>query len=205
MSKLDKIKAELAKLLLKYAVIKTDIAVLEYTGDEELKEGMEVYITDENGEKVSAKDGEYKTDDNKVITVADGKVASIVEVNETAEGEETPAEMAEDEKPAEEPKEDEKPAEDENKPAEDPKEDEIKLEDVNEAIENLRKEVDELYKIVDSLLKKVGETRDEADERLKKLECSSQAKPAVDEFEQAKQSKKTGDTKLDKFLSKYGK
>ena len=198
MSKLDKIKAELAKLLLKYAVIKTDVAVLEYTGDEELKEGMEVYITDENGEKVSAKDGEYKTDDNKVITVANGKVASIVEVNETAEGEDTPAEMAEDEKPAEEPKEDEKPAEE-------PKEDEIKLEDVNEAIDNLRKEVDELYKIVDSLLKKVGETRDEADERLKKLECSSQAKPAVDEFEQAKQSKKTGDTKLDKFLSKYGK
>lgn len=199
MSKLDKIKAELAKLLLKYAVIKTDIAVLEYTGDEELKEGMEVYITDENGEKVSAKDGEYKTDDNKVITIANGKVASIVEVNETAEGEETPAEMAE------EPKEEDKPAEDENKPAEEPKEDEIKLEDVNESIENLRKEVDELYKIVDSLLKKVGETRDEADERLKKLECSSQAKPAVDEFEQAKQSKKTGDTKLDKFLSRYGK
>lgn len=197
MSKLDKIKAELAKLLLKYNVIKTDVAVLEYTGDEELKEGMEVYVTDENGEKVSAKDGEYKTDDNKVITVADGKVASIVEVNETAEGEDAPAEMAEDEKPAEEPKEDEKPAEE-------PKEDEIKLEDVNESIDNLRKEVDELYKIVDSLLKKVGETRDEADERLKKLECASQAKPAVDEFEQAKQTKKTGDSKLDKFLSKYG-
>ena len=33
------------------------------------------------------------------------------------------------------------------------------------------------------LLQKVGENRDEADERLKKLECKSLAKPSSEEFE----------------------
>ena len=84
---------------------------------------------------------------------------------------------------------------------EDKKEDEVSLEDVNTAISELRKEVDELYKIVDSLLKKVGETRDEADERLKKLECKSLAKPASEEFEALGRLQKTGNKKLDKFLS----
>ena len=174
MSKLEKIKAELAKLLIKYSVVKTDKAVLEYDG-EELVAGMDVYITDENGEKVAAEDGEYVTEDNKVITVKDGKVETIVDKAAEVDAEE------------EEKKEDEpmvEPIAEEPMP-EDKKEDEenVNLEDINTSIDEMRKEIDELYKIVDSLLKKVGETRDEADERLKKLECKSLAKPASEEFE----------------------
>lgn len=203
MSKLAKIKAELAKLLIKYSVVKTDNGVLEYEG-EDLVAGMDVYVTNEEGEKVAAANGEYITEDNKTITVKDGKVESIVDpiaeidaVDEEEPKEEVIEEPKEDE-PTEEPKDEE--------PTEEPKEDDkVELEDVNEAIDNLRKEVDELYKLVDSILKKVGETRDEADERLKKLECASQAKPAAEEFEQATRVQKTGDLKLDKFLSKYGK
>ena len=190
MSKLEKIKAELAKLLIKYSVVKTDKAVLEYEG-EELVAGMDVFITDENGEKVPAEDGEYLTEDNKVISVKDGKVESIIDKAADVEAEE-------DEKKENEPMEEpivEEPTTDE------PKEDEVNLEDVNTAIDELRKEVDELYKIVDSLLKKVGETRDEADERLKKLECKSMAKPASEEFEALGRLQKTGNKKLDKFLS----
>jgi hypothetical protein len=210
MSKLNKIKAELAKLLLTYSAIKTDKAVIEYQG-EELAEGMEVYITDENGEKIAVEDGDYTTEDNKVITVKDGKVDTIVEIEETVEAveeeviedetidkqeevvEEQPTDTVVEEQPTEE-------------PTEEPTvetEDEVKLEDVNAEIENIHKEINELYKIVDSLLKKVGETRDEADARLKKLECTSQAKPAVEEFEQVTKVSK-GDSKLDKFLSRYG-
>lgn len=189
MSKLEKIKAELAKLLIKYSVVKTDKAVLEYDG-EELVAGMDVYITDEEGNKVPAEDGEYVTEDNKTITVKDGKVESIVDKAAEVDAEEE--EKKEDE-PMEEPMEEPMP--------EDKKEDEVSLEDVNTAISELRKEVDELYKIVDSLLKKVGETRDEADERLKKLECKSLAKPASEEFEALGRLQKTGNKKLDKFLS----
>lgn len=190
MSKLEKIKAELAKLLIKYSVVKTDRAVLEYDG-ENLVAGMDVYITDENGDKVPAEDGEYTTEDNKKITVKDGKVESIVDPVAEVDAEE------------EEKKEDEpmvEPIVEEPMP-DDKKEDEVNLEDVNVAIDELRKEVDELYKIVDSLLKKVGENRDEADERLKKLECKSLAKPASEEFEALGRLQKTGNKKLDKFLS----
>ena len=191
MSKLEKIKAELAKLLIKYSVVKTDKAVLEYEG-EELVAGMDVYITDEEGNKVPAEDGEYVTEDNKVITVKDGKVESIVDRAADVEAEEE--EKKEDEPMVEEPTAEE-PAKDDE-----PKEDEVNLEDVNTAIDELRKEVDELYKIVDSLLKKVGETRDEADERLKKLECKSLAKPASEEFEAISKRANKFD-KVSKFLN----
>lgn len=190
MSKLEKIKAELAKLLIKYSVVKTDKAVLEYDG-EDLVAGMDVYVTDENGDKVPAEDGEYTTEDNKVISVKDGKVESIIDKAADVEAEE-------EEKKEDEPMEE--PTAEEPMP-EDKKEDEVNLEDVNIAIDELRKEVDELYKIVDSLLKKVGENRDEADERLKKLECKSLAKPASEEFEALGRLQKTGNKKLDKFLS----
>ena len=190
MSKLEKIKAELAKLLIKYSVVKTDRAVLEYDG-ENLVAGMDVYITDENGDKVPAEDGEYTTEDNKVITVKDGKVESIVDPVAEVDAEE-------DEKKEDEPMEE--PIAEEPMP-DDKKEDEVNLEDVHTAIDEMRKEIDELYKIVDSLLKKVGENRDEADERLKKLECKSLAKPASEEFEALGRLQKTGNKKLDKFLS----
>ena len=191
MSKLEKIKAELAKLLIKYSVVKTDKAVLEYDGND-LVAGMDVYVTDENGDKVPAEDGEYVTEDNKVITVKDGKVESIVDKAAEVDAEE------------EEKKEDEpmvEPIVEEPMP-EDKKEDEenVNLEDVNTAIDEMRKEIDELYKIVDSLLKKVGETRDEADERLKKLECKSLAKPASEEFEAISKRANKFD-KVSKFLN----
>ena len=189
MNKLEKIKAELAKLLIKYSVVKTDKAVLEYDGND-LVAGMDVFITDENGEKVAAEDGEYVTEDNKVISVKDGKVESIVDKAAEVDAEE------------EEKKEDEpmvEPIVEEPMP-EDKKEDEVNFEDVNTAIDELRKEVDELYKIVDSLLKKVGETRDEADERLKKLECKSLAKPASEEFEAISKRANKFD-KVSKFLN----
>lgn len=192
MSKLEKIKAELAKLLLKYSVVKTDKAVLEYDG-ENLVAGMDVYITNEDGDKVPAESGEYVTEDNKVISVKDGKVESIIDKAADVEAEE-------EEKKEDEPMVDEPTAE-EPMPEDDKKDEEVNLEDVNTAIDELRKEVDELYKLIDGLMAKVGETRDEADERLKKLECKSVAKPAYEEFEALGRMQKTGNKKLDKFLS----
>ena len=190
MSKLEKIKAELAKLLIKYSVVKTDKAVLEYDG-EELVAGMDVYITDEDGNKVPAEDGEYLTEDNKTITVKDGKVESIVDPVAEVDAEE------------EEKKEDEpmvEPTAEEPMPEDKKEDEEVNLEDVNTAIDELRKEVDELYKIVDGLMNKVGENREEADERLKKLECKSLAKPASEEFEAISKRANKFD-KVSKFLN----
>lgn len=178
MGKLEKIKAELAKLLIKYSVVKTNNGILNYEG-EDLVAGMDVYIENEEGEKIAAADGEYTTEDNKVITVKDGKVESIVDPVAEVD--------AVDEEPKEEEPTEEKPKETE--PTE---------------IEKIREEINELYKLVDSILEKIGESRKEADERFSKLEQMSVAKPAAEEFEQLT-ANKTGDKKLDKFLSNYGK
>lgn len=194
MSKLDKIKAELAKLLVKYAVVKTDNGILEYEG-EDLTAGMDVYVTNEEGERVAPENGEYVTEDGKVITVENGKVISIVD---------TKAEV--DNEVAEEPKDETaEPETEEVKAEEEQPTEEPRKEDTTVAIEEIRKEINELYKLVDSILEKIGETRDEADARLSKLEKMSLAKPVTEEFEQLKETKKSGNSKLDKFLSNYGK
>ena len=58
--------------------IQTDKGKLEWNNeDEDLKAGDEVFITDEEGNRNPAPDGEYRTEDGKVIVVVDGKVAEI--------------------------------------------------------------------------------------------------------------------------------
>lgn len=169
MSKLSVIKAKLAAILAQMSVVKTDKAVLEYDG-EDLKAGMGVYVSNEEGVRTPAEDGEYTTEDGKVIAVKDGMVESITDPIAEVDGadeepvEETPVE----EVPVEEPKVEE---------LEEPVEEEPK-ETTEDAIAKIREEINELYKLVDSILDKIGETRDEADARFKKLEQMSAAKPA---------------------------
>ena len=64
----------LAKALLSLSQTETDKGTL--IAESEIAVGVEVFIEDENGEMVSAQDGDYTTDD-KVITVVDGKVTEI--------------------------------------------------------------------------------------------------------------------------------
>ena len=77
MSKLKKLFAELAKALEEFGNVTTDKGVLAWEGDEDLKAGDEVFIEDQEGERTPATDGDYTTDDGKVIVVVDGKVAEI--------------------------------------------------------------------------------------------------------------------------------
>ena len=98
MSKINKIKTMLAKLLASLASVTTDKGVLEWDGDEDLKAGDAVFVVNQDGEREAAADGDYITDDGKKIVVADGKVAEIVdqeaEVAPEPEAEEAPVEMA---------------------------------------------------------------------------------------------------------------
>ena len=109
MGKLKRFKAALLKALAEFAVVTTDKGILAWDGDEDLKVGDSVYLEDGEGNRTPAEDGEYKTDENKTIVVADGKVADILdpevevdapEVDETTEEVEEVAE--ETEEPAEE-------------------------------------------------------------------------------------------------------
>lgn len=75
----ERLKLTLKSLLsLKMGEVKTDGAVLVFDG-EELVAGMEVYVLDEEGNAVPAADGDYTTEDGKVIKVVEGKVAEIVD------------------------------------------------------------------------------------------------------------------------------
>lgn len=77
MSKLSKFKAALAKMLQEFGNVTTDKGVISWDGDEDLKAGDSVYVEDSEGNRTAAADGDYKTDDNKVIVVVDGKVSEI--------------------------------------------------------------------------------------------------------------------------------
>lgn len=60
--------------------VETDKGRLSWDNeDEDLKAGDAVYVTDEEGNRQPAPDGDYTTEDGKVITVKDGRVASIVD------------------------------------------------------------------------------------------------------------------------------
>lgn len=113
LDKMNKVKEMLRKLLATFGEISTSKGVLTWQGDEELKEGVLVKTIDAEGNEVNAEDGDYRTEDKKIITIKDGKVISIVddEAEVAPEGEvtEEPKEGVEaEEEITEEPKEDDK-------------------------------------------------------------------------------------------------
>lgn len=75
--KVKKFLKALGEALLKMGTITTDKGILAWDGEEDLKEGDRVYLEDEEGNRSDVEDGEYRTDDGKVINVVDGVVASI--------------------------------------------------------------------------------------------------------------------------------
>lgn len=82
MSKMQKFKEALAKLVGEtFAQVVTDKGTLRWESDEDLKAGDEVFYINENGEPIKPEDGEYRTEDGKVIRVEDGKVVEIVDDN----------------------------------------------------------------------------------------------------------------------------
>jgi hypothetical protein len=179
--KLEKIKAKLASLLLTFGTIKTDKAVLEYEG-EELEVGAKVYVVDEEGNKVAAADGDYTTEDNKKIVVANGEIAEIADVTE---------EPTEEEKPTEEVE----AAEEEEKPTE----------EETDKVAELEKKVAELESIIEGILEKIEKDNTNVEARLSKVEKMSASKTIEEEFEVTTKTSKTGNSKVDKFIERYGK
>lgn len=85
---------KLARLVMRFAEVKTDKSPLIYEG--ELAVGINVMVEDEEGNVVAAPDGEYNLEDGRVVVVKDGKVAEIKEAPVT---EETIKEVLEEEAP----------------------------------------------------------------------------------------------------------
>lgn len=163
MNELTKIRLRLSKLLVKLSEVPTDLGVLYKSEDGEFVVGDLVYVTEESGEFIPAPTGDYKAE-KVTYKVVDGKISEIVE--ETVE------------EPIKEELED-VPSPDGSEEA------------VPEAIVEIRKEVNELYDIVDKLVKKMEEIDSKiADNQttIEKMSSMSAAKPAVEEIEKVSKS-----------------
>lgn len=136
----EKIKSLLRSLLVEASNVMTDKGNLFYEGDE-LAVDTAVFSDEEM--TTPMEDGDYETDD-KVFTVADGKVAEIKE----KEAEEPEAEETEETVEAE----DETPEEEEVK--EEPTEEVV---EDNSEIEALKAEIEEIKKAIEEINAKLAE------------------------------------------------
>ena len=152
---------KLAKMVLNLAQIKTNKG--ELISETVIEVGSEVFIEDTNDMLVPAPDGEYVTQDEVTIVVADGKVVEIREKEtEEAPAEEAPAEEPLAEEPVEEQPTEEAPAED----------------DKDKRIAELEAQIEELNQVIVEKDELIGELR-------KKLE-ESDAKPAEEQLKSQK-------------------
>ena len=88
MSRFKRFMARLSKALVEFANVTTDKGVLSWDGEEDLKVGDSVFIEDAEGNRTPAEEGDYKTDEGKVIKVADGKVTEITDADTEVDPEE---------------------------------------------------------------------------------------------------------------------
>lgn len=133
-------------ILTKLGSVATDRAVLNWDGDTDLVAGMEVFVEveNENGdiEYVAPEDGDYTTEDGKIIKIVEGKVAELLdpsaEVDMTTE-EVVNEELAEEtvENPTNEGEETD-----------------------TDAIVEIRKEINEAYAKMDEMAREIQELRE---------------------------------------------
>ena len=94
---------KLARIVLKFAT--TMVGETEWVHEGELAVGVEVYTEDENGELIPVADGEYETENMKIV-VKDGKIEEMTEINKEPQEPTEPTEPAQTTEPmAQEPQE----------------------------------------------------------------------------------------------------
>ena len=173
MSKLNRIKEVLRSLLIECGEVSTDKGVVIFDGDE-LEAGMAVHTIDEQGNEVQLEDGEYRTEDKKVIVVKDGKVEEIKDDE---------AEVATE--PVEEPTEEQENAENEPESEDEPENEETPDQDEKDAlIEELRAKIEELEAENAELKAKLEEqpAAPSAEEAFEALENAPKAETEADKL-----------------------
>lgn len=170
-------------LSLQFGEVSTDKSTLYWDSTDNLKEGDEVYVKGENEDFVPAPDGEYTTEDGKVITVVEGKVASIKDPEAEVAPEEAPAEenieakaeVDETEVKAEAEEEIPAPADEEETPAEEEATEEDRLASLEEKVNAIVEGLNEIINSIASLEGRIAEVEG----KLAKVEA-----PAADPVEE---------------------
>lgn len=156
---------KLARMVMNLAEIKTNKG--ELISETVIEVGSEVFIEDANDMLVPAPDGEYVTQDEVTIVVADGKV---VEIREKEPVEEQPVEE-QPKQPVEEPLAEE--------PAEEQPTEEAPTEDDKDAeIAKLQAQIDELNSIIAEKDEEIGKLKAELEK--------SDSKPAEEQLKSQK-------------------
>jgi outer membrane biosynthesis protein TonB len=191
MRKIEKLKAALKNLLVEFRSVNTDKAVLSWDGEEDLKEGFSVYVTDEEGNHSIPEDGEYVDEEKITYVVENGIVKEVIPAPDEnpEEQPEAPAEEPVEETPAEEPVEEpveETPAEEpvEEKPEEEPAEEPVE-ETPAEEVADVAEEANELAEKVEALVEKINTLVEEVEQLKafrKVVEDMSAGKPAQQQF-----------------------
>lgn len=175
MSILDKFKARLARVLAELGAVSTDRGALMWDGDEDLKAGLEVYVEGDDGRRKPAPDGDYKTEDGKVIKIARGKVSEIVDDKAEVDGaDESGAGGTQAGKD---------------------------VEDLRREIQDLRREIEEH----DELLELIVKALEANNVAIKAWKQQSAARSASETFRSGAPVGKTGNRRLDRIAEILGK
>lgn len=141
-------------ILTKLGSVATDKAVLNWDGDEDLVAGMEVFVEveNENGdiEYVAPEDGDYTTEDGKIIKIVEGKVVEIIDPSAEVEEEMDMLDKFVDEEMAAE----ELAEETVENPTNEGEETDT------DAIVEIRKEINEAYAKMDAMAREIQELRE---------------------------------------------
>lgn len=169
----EKLKATLRKMLsLQLGEVATkDGKKLYWSSEEDLREGLEVFVEDENGELIPAPNGVYETEDNKKIEVEDGAVKKI---------EDPEAEVAPENENLADPA-----AEPAAEPAADPAEQEGEEEQaaVEDRVASLEGKMAKILEGIEQMLNAMASLEgrlDEVEAKVAKIETEPAADPAED-------------------------
>ncbi len=183
--KIKSIKEALKAMIrqMEFSTATTDKGVIGWDVDGDIEVGTEVYLVDENGDRQPIEDGDYVLEDGRTVVVKDSKVEEIKEkAEETVE------------EPTNEPTTEETKVEENEEPTDTEVENPDGTEEKdNTAIEELRKEVNELYDLVDKLTKRIEE-----------LENKPAAQPVQEDFKNVNQIEKTGNKAIDTLSRRLG-
>lgn len=184
--KIKSIKEALKAMIrqMEFSTATTDKGVIGWDVDGDIEVGTEVYLVDENGDRQPIEDGDYVLEDGRTVVVKDSKVEEIKEKAEEPTVEE----------PTQEPTTEETNVEENEEPTDTEVENPDGTEEKdNTAIEELRKEVNELYDLVDTLTK-----------RIEDLENKPAAQPVQEDFKNVNQIEKTGNKAIDTLSRRLG-
>lgn len=167
----EKLKTALKRMLsLQLGEVATkDGKKLYWSSEEDLREGLEVFVEDENGELIPAPNGVYETEDNKKIEVEDGAVKKIEDPEAEVAPENVEQNVEEDVAPAADPAE-----------AQEGEEEQAAVEDrVASLEEKMAKILEGIEQMLNAMASLEGRL-DEVEAKVAKIETEPAADPAED-------------------------